>query len=169
MDRASSVQLLVMDVDGVLTDGSIMLDNHGNEIKRFHVRDGAGLRLWQHVGYATAIITGRRGMALRHRVNELGIDHVIQGSTNKAQDLEDLAEDLDLDLSEIAMIGDDLPDLGVMKCSGYPVAVADAAAEVRAVADYVTTAPGGRGAVRETIEHLLKARDEWKVALRMYG
>lgn len=168
-DAARQIRLLCLDVDGVLTDGGIRIDDHGIETKRFHVRDGTGLRIWTGLGYHAAIITGRRGMAVRHRAHELGIARVVQGSANKPDSLRELLSALDLRASEAAMLGDDVPDLSVMKLCGYPMAVADAAPEVRALAEYVTTASGGHGAVREAVEYLLKARDEWEAGLRLFA
>lgn len=164
-----NIELICLDVDGVLTDGGIHIDDLGRETKRFHVRDGLGLRLWQHLGGEVAIITGRSGAAVRHRAGELGINHVFQGSRDKVADFGHLLDDLDLAASQAAFIGDDLPDLPVMRLAGYPIAVADAAREVRDIAEYVTTRPGGLGAVREAVEHLLKAQDRWDEALELFG
>lgn len=168
-DSTRQIRLLCLDVDGVLTDGGIHIDDRGIETKRFHVRDGTGLRIWTGLGYHAAIITGRRGMAVRHRANELGIRHVIQGSSDKPGAFGDLLTRLDLRASEAAMLGDDLPDLSVLKLCGYPMAVADAVPEVRRAAAFVTTAHGGRGAVREAVEHLLKERDEWEAGLQLFS
>ena len=163
------IQLICLDVDGVLTDGGIYLDDQGVETKRFHVRDGLGLNIWKKLGGELAIITGRSGLAVRHRADELGIEHVFQGSTDKVADFGRLLNDLGLTASQAAMIGDDLPDLPVLRLCGYPMAVADAAREVREEADYITTRPGGLGAVREAVEHLLKAQDRWDEALELFG
>jgi YrbI family 3-deoxy-D-manno-octulosonate 8-phosphate phosphatase len=158
---AEKVQLLLLDVDGVLTDGSIQIDDHGVETKRFHVRDGTGIKIWTRLGFQIAIITGRRGTAVRHRANELGIQHLVQGSLDKLADIANLLNSLRLAASQVAMLGDDLPDLPLMKLVGYPMAVADAVPEVRELAEYVTLRPGGHAAVREAIEHLLQAKDRW--------
>ena len=168
-DDAERIQLLCLDVDGVLTDGGLYLDDHGVETKRFHVRDGAGLRMWMRVGGHVALITGRRGMAVRHRADELGIRHVLQGSGDKLSDFRGLLQHLGLNASEAAMMGDDLPDLPIMQMCGYPMAVSDAVPEVRAVARFVTVRPGGHGAVREAIEHLLQARKLLDEARRTFG
>ena len=165
---AAQVQLLCLDVDGVLTDGSINLDDHGVETKRFHVRDGTALRIWMDLGFHVAIITGRRGMVVRHRATELGITHVIQGSSDKRRDFDQLLEQLELASEQAAMLGDDLPDSSVMRACGYPMAVADAVAEIKQIAAFTTVRPGGHGAVREAIEHLLKARKQWNQALAMF-
>ena len=165
---ADKVQLLCLDVDGVMTDGSIWIDDLGIETKRFHVRDGTGIKMWMRLGFQVAIITGRRGMAVRHRANELGIQHLLQGSSDKLADFGNLLNGLGLSASESAMLGDDLPDLPIMKLVGYPMAVSDAVSEVRAVADFVTTRPGGHAAVREAIEHLLQAKERWKDARSLF-
>ena len=169
MSDAERIQLLCLDVDGVLTDGGLYIDDHGVETKRFHVRDGAGLRMWIRMGGHVALITGRRGMAVRHRADELGIRHVLQGSTDKLSDFRGLLEHLNIKASEAAMMGDDLPDLPIMRMCGYPMAVSDAAPEVRAIARFVTVRPGGQGAVREAIEHLLAARKLLDEARNTFG
>ena len=168
MPDATHVKLLCLDVDGVMTDGSIMLDDNAVETKRFHVRDGTGMRVWSRVGYQLAIITGRSGQALVHRARELEVKHVFQGVKNKAECFRDLLASLGLDASEAAMLGDDLPDLPLLKICGYPMAVSDAVHEVRQVAAFTTSLPGGSGAVREAIEHLLVARGQWKEAVALF-
>ncbi|MCA9284179.1 MAG: HAD hydrolase family protein [Phycisphaerales bacterium] len=165
---ATRIQLLCLDVDGVLTDGSILIDDRGVETKRFNVRDGAGMRIWTRLGNEIAVITARKGLALRHRLHELGIRHVISGAGDKGAAFGALLQDLDLRASQAAMIGDDLADLAVLTLCGYPIAVADAVDEVREAAAFVTSRPGGRGAVREAIEHLLHAQDRWDEALALY-
>ncbi len=167
-ERIEAIQMLILDVDGVLTDGSIRLDDLGREIKRFSCKDGLGLRLWQRLGYEVAILTGRDGQAVQHRSRELGIHHVIQGRMDKRNALHELLGSLELDASQVAMVGDDIPDLPVMRLVGYPIAVADAVPEVCEAAAYVTTQPGGQGAVREAVEHLLKAKDRWEDALALF-
>ena len=165
---ASSITLLALDVDGVLTDGSILLDDDGREIKRFNVRDGFGIKLWQKMGFTVAIITARSGRALQHRARELGIEHVAQGANDKASALAQLVERAKTPPEHIAYLADDWPDLAVLRRVGYPMAVADADPVVRAAAAYITTRPGGRGAVREAIEHLLTAKGLLDRALRLY-
>ncbi len=152
-----------------MTDGSINLDDNGVETKRFNVRDGAGLRLWARLGYQVAIITGRGGGALRHRARELGIANVVQDASDKAAAFETLLRTLSLPAAQAAILADDLPDLPVMRRAGYPMAVADAAPEVIEAAAYVTNRPGGSGAVREAIEHLLRARQRWEEAAGLFA
>lgn len=165
----AKVELLVLDVDGVLTDGSILLDDDGRETKRFNIRDGLGLRVWMRLGFKAAVITGRTGGAVKHRMAELGIEDVVQGSQRKGEALAGLAVRTGVGLDRIACIGDDWPDLAVMRRVGYPMAVADADPRVRAAAVYVTKSPGGRGAVREAVEHLLDAKGLMDRALALYG
>ncbi len=166
---AAGIDLLCLDVDGVLTDGSIHLDDGGVETKRFHVRDGTGIRIWARLGYHVALITGRSGKALQHRAVELDIRHVIQGSTDKARALQELLDELSLKPSQAAILADDLPDLPMMRKAGYAMAVADAVPEVRQAAEFVTTRAGGDGAVREAVEHLLRAKGRWDEAVDLYG
>ncbi|MHC4421055.1 MAG: KdsC family phosphatase [Planctomycetota bacterium] len=166
---AANIELLCLDVDGVMTDGGIRLDDNAVETKRFHVRDGTGIKIWMKLGYHVAIITGRTGQVVGHRARELGITHVIQGTRDKAASLDQLLGELSLPAEHAAVMADDLPDLPMMRRAGYAVAVADAVEEVRAEAAFVTTRPGGQGAVREVVEHLLKARDRWQEAVGFFG
>ena len=161
VQAAAQVRLLCLDVDGVLTDGSIFLNDDGVETKRFFVRDGTGLRAWQRAGGTIAIITGRGGKAVQRRADELGIDIVRSGVGRKGPVFESILNELGIEAAEAAMVGDDLPDLPILERCGYPVAVQDAIPEVRRAARLVTERPGGHGAVREVVEHLLKARGEW--------
>jgi 3-deoxy-D-manno-octulosonate 8-phosphate phosphatase (KDO 8-P phosphatase) len=162
------IRLLCLDVDGVLTDGSVLIDDAGVETKRFFVRDGTAIRMWQRSGGLIAIITGRRGEALRHRARELGIEHLLEGVDRKGEAFDALLASLGVDAEEAAMVGDDLPDLPILERCGYPVAVRDAAAEIIDAACHVTTATGGRGAVREVVEMLLKARGDWDSSVERY-
>jgi len=164
----AKIRLLCLDVDGVLTDGGIAIDDAGHETKRFHVRDGAALRMWSRLGLEIAVITGRNGMALRHRLRELGVRHVIAGSKEKGAAFESLLAELGLAADECAMIGDDLPDLPIQRRCGLPIAVRDASPEVHALARLVTERPGGNGAVREAVEHILKSQGRWEEAVRHF-
>ncbi len=164
----SDLALLALDVDGVLTDGSIYISDDGQETKRFHVRDGFALNVCRKLGFKVAIITGRSGQALRHRAAELGIEHVIQGASDKGAALDALAKTTGVKPARMAYVGDDWPDLPVMKRVGYPMAVADADPRIRALAAFVTTRPGGHGAVREAVEHLLTRLGRIDEALRLY-
>lgn len=164
----AQIKLLCLDVDGVLTDGGIAIDDAGHETKRFHVRDGAALRMWSRLGYETAVITGRNGMALRHRLRELGVRHVVSGSKEKGAAFEALLGEVGIAADAVAMIGDDLPDLPILRRCGLPIAVRDAAQEVLDIAKFVTARPGGSGAVREAIEHILKGQGRWTEAVRTF-
>jgi 3-deoxy-D-manno-octulosonate 8-phosphate phosphatase (KDO 8-P phosphatase) len=165
----SKIRLLILDVDGVLTDGRIIFDSAGHETKEFHVRDGSGLKYWIRSGGQAAILSGRESQIVLRRAEELGVTLVEQGAQDKLPGLERLLVAAGCTAEEAAYIGDDLPDLPVFHRVGFRVAVADAVAEVRAAADYVTQAPGGRGAVRETVELLLKAQNRWPRIMERYG
>ncbi len=158
-----------MDVDGVLTDGRVSIDEEGRPLRAFHIRDGLGIRWFQRLGGTVVFLTGKESRGLEHRAEELDVEHVIQGSEDKLGDLTKYLDDtLRISLQETAMIGDDLPDLPVLERCGYPIAVADAAAEVRHAARFVTSLGGGHGAVREAIEHLLKIAGRWNEVVEHY-
>jgi YrbI family 3-deoxy-D-manno-octulosonate 8-phosphate phosphatase len=163
------IELILSDVDGVLTDGGILFDNQGIEIKKFHIRDGLGIRLWQRAGYRFGILTARNSHIVKIRAAELGIDIVRQGFEEKLPVLQELLRELGLSPQQTCYIGDDLTDLAVIRHVGLGVAVADAAADVRAAARHVTTLGGGHGAVRELIESLLKTKGDWEALLRRYA
>jgi 3-deoxy-D-manno-octulosonate 8-phosphate phosphatase (KDO 8-P phosphatase) len=165
----TDIKLLLLDVDGVLTDGSILLDETGRQIMRFHVRDGLGIKAWRTLGLSVGILTSRSGRALTHRAAELGIDLVEQGAGDKLVTFENICRRTGVLPEQVAYLGDDLPDLPVLCRVGYPMAVRDAAAEVQQVAKYITKQPGGRGAVRDAIEHLLSAMGRWDEVLESYG
>jgi YrbI family 3-deoxy-D-manno-octulosonate 8-phosphate phosphatase len=156
------VRLLVLDADGTLTDGGIHVDGHGVETKRFHVRDGFGMRAWMRSGREIAVVTGRGELALRHRLADLGVQHVVTASGPKGAVLDQLLERLGVPADEAAAMGDDLPDMPLLARVGYPMAVADAVPEVREMAAWVAQSTGGNGAVREGIEHLLRAAGAWQ-------
>ena len=157
--RLRGVQLLVMDVDGVLTDGGIYYTERGDEIKRFDVRDGQGLVLLRQMGVLTAVITRRRSAIVQRRADELGIVEVHQGATDKRALLEALLARRGLRASEVVYVGDDVGDLSAMQLVGVPVAVADAVRPVKDAAVYVTRARGGHGAVRELCDAIVQAKD----------
>ena len=155
------MELLLLDVDGVLTDGGVTLGPEGEEWKTFHIRDGLALRLWQRAGCRAGLVTGRTSHAVERRAAELGIAIVRQGVTDKAAAVAAITAECGLDAARAAFMGDDLPDLAAMAACGVALAPADACAEVRAAAAVVTALPGGRGAVREAIERLRAARGAW--------
>ncbi|MEX2359226.1 MAG: HAD hydrolase family protein [Pirellulaceae bacterium] len=167
-DRCRPIELLLTDVDGVLTDGGVSFSNEGIESKQFNIRDGLGIKLWRKAGYRCGLITGRNSQVVRLRSVELGIEIVRQGVAVKLPVVEEVMRQLKLSPEQVAYIGDDLPDLPVIKAVGLGVAVGDAAGEVQEGADYVTTAAGGRGAVRETIELILKAKKTWHDVIQEY-
>ena len=162
---AHKVRLLVLDADGTLTDGGIHVDAHGVESKRFSVRDGFAVRCWLRSGRELAVITGRGEMALRHRLTDLGVRHLVSASGPKGPVIEALLANLGVPAAETAAMGDDLPDLPMLHRVGYPMAVGDAVPEVRAASAWTATAHGGHGAVREAIEHLLRAAGEWQAVV----
>jgi 3-deoxy-D-manno-octulosonate 8-phosphate phosphatase (KDO 8-P phosphatase) len=152
------VRLAIFDVDGVMTDGTLYIGPQGEALKAFNILDGHGVKMLQAAGVAAAILSGRTSEAVAHRARELSIAHVVQGAGDKVAAFERLAGALRVDPSACAFVGDDLPDLEVMKRCGLAVAVAGAVDEVKAVAHYVTRAPGGGGAVREFCELVLRPR-----------
>ncbi|MBT8341373.1 MAG: HAD-IIIA family hydrolase [Desulfatitalea sp.] len=160
-DRLKRVRLMLLDVDGVLTAGEIIYGDSGEQYKVFNVKDGLGIRMLQQAGIRVGIVTGRSGKALMHRCRNLDIDLVFDGVKNKAMALVEARERTGIDPAATAFIGDDLPDLAIMCRVGLAVAVADAHEMVRAAAHLTTQAAGGRGAVREISEAILKARDQW--------
>jgi 3-deoxy-D-manno-octulosonate 8-phosphate phosphatase (KDO 8-P phosphatase) len=166
--RASRVKLLLMDCDGVLTDGRIILFADGDEQKSFHTRDGQGLVLLHRAGIKTGIISGRTSSVVEKRASELSIAYVLQGIVSKTAACADLLAALDLELSEVGYVGDDLADIELMNRVGFAIAVADAATEAKAAAHYTTMLPGGFGAVREACEIILKAQGHWKGLLEHY-
>ncbi len=157
----AALRLLVLDVDGVLTDGSVMYSDSGEEFKRFHVRDGVGIKLWQRAGHRVAFLSGRSSPAVSRRAAELGVTLVLQGHADKSAALDEILTACGMTAAEACAVGDDLPDLPVLTRVGLAVAVADACPEVRAAAGHVTMAPGGSGAVREVVEHVLKLQGRW--------
>jgi YrbI family 3-deoxy-D-manno-octulosonate 8-phosphate phosphatase len=166
--RCIAIELILADVDGVLTDGGIIYDNQGIEIKRFHARDGLGIKLWQRAGFQFGLITSRTSHLVKLRAAELGIEHLRQGFEEKLPAAREVMRQLGVTDQQVCFIGDDLPDLAVMQSVGLGVAVADAAAEVKGAAGYVTKRGGGSGAVRETIELVLKAKGRWDDLVQKY-
>lgn len=158
--RARQIRLLLLDVDGVLTDGSLYYGNNGEELKSFNIQDGLGIKLLQRKGIRVGIITGRSSVLVTRRAEELGIDLVVQGREDKLTALEDLLDKHPYQMNEIAFLGDDLPDLAVIRRVGLGVAVANARPIVAEHALWQTTACGGSGAVRELAEMLLQAQDK---------
>ena len=166
--RARAVRLLILDVDGVLTDGSLYFTAQGEEMKRFDVRDGHGLRMLADAGVPVAIVSGRRSDAVARRAEGLGIDEVIQGIDDKLGACRELAQRHGIVLDQCAAMGDDLPDLPVLRRVIFSASVPGAPAVVRAAAHYVTEREGGRGAVRELCEFILSAQGSLERAVERY-
>lgn len=169
-ERLRRIRLLLLDVDGVLTDGRIIYDAQGIETKAFDVKDGHGLKLLQRSGVQVGIITGRQSEVVNIRARELGIDIVYQGVKDKLVPFEEVLQNLRLTADEVAYMGDDLPDLPVLRRAGWAVAPADAVGEIKPYVHYVTVGPGGRGAVREVCDLLLRERGHWtEMTSRYFG
>ena len=160
--KLKSIQLLLLDVDGVLTDGTIIYNHDGSETKIFNVKDGLGLKLTMEAGIKVGIVSGRQSPALDHRCRDLGIRYAFGGIQDKAQILEKIVGLTGVVPENTAYVGDDLPDLPLMRRVGLSIAVADASKTVLQNADWTTATAGGCGAVREVCEALLKARGEWE-------
>jgi YrbI family 3-deoxy-D-manno-octulosonate 8-phosphate phosphatase len=166
--RCRRVELILSDVDGVLTDGGIWYDNQGIELKGFHIRDGLGIKLWQRAGFRFGLLTARTSHIVKLRASELNLELVRQGFEDKLPVALEMIRACGLAPEQTCYIGDDLTDLSVIRRVGLGVAVADAATEVRSAAALVTELPGGRGAVRELIETILKAKSRWEDAVQRY-
>lgn len=166
--NARNIRLLVLDVDGVLTDGHLWFGNNGEELKAFDIQDGLGIKLLARGGIATAIITGRRSALVTRRAQELGIQHVLQGREDKQQALIELCADLGLNPAEIAYMGDDLPDLGAIRSAGLGLVPANAHSFVASHADHRTARSGGHGAVREACELILASQGKLDALLESY-
>ena len=163
-----AIRCLALDVDGVLTKGEIVYTSSGEEIKVFHAKDGLGLTLAHRMGLKTAIITGRTSPMVERRAKELHISHMQMGSHNKSVGLQELLHILDLEAHEVAYMGDDLNDLGIMSMVGLAMTPQDGAPEVKQLAHYICQAKGGEGAVREAVEYILKQEGLWEDAVRSY-
>jgi len=166
--RCGPVELLLVDVDGVLTDGVIAIDDNGIETKHFHVRDGSAFDLWRKSGKRAAILSGRRAPAVNRRAAELGIAPVIQGARDKGGPFRTLIAEMGLEASQVCYVGDDLADLPILNAVGLAACPADAAAEVCRAAHLVTRARGGRGAIREVVETILKHQGVWDGLVARY-
>jgi len=165
---AARIRLVIFDVDGVLTDGSLFIGDDGQEYKAFHSRDGHGMKMLQRTGVHIAIITGRTSQVVKHRVADLGIEHVYQGQRDKLVAFERLVHDLALDSAEIAYVGDDVVDLPVMRRVGLAIAVQDAHPLVKQHAHWQTPSKGGRGAARDVCEMIMEAQGTLQAQLQEY-
>lgn len=166
---AQQIRLLVLDVDGVMTDGRIIYGQNGDELKAFHSQDGFGIKLVQFYNIEVAIITGRRSASVDRRANELGIQHLVQGREDKLVALRELLTTIGVELREVAYMGDDLSDLSAMLAVGLCCAPADAHPEITAIAHYTAQRGGGFGAVRELCDQLLLARNQYQQAISRYS
>ncbi len=160
--------MLALDVDGVLTNGQVILGNNGQEFKAFNIRDGLGIKLAQEAGIVVAIITGRTSEVVERRAAELGITEIYQGIGEKLPVLHNLIEKYGLSMTQVAYIGDDLNDLPIIKSVGFGATVADGAEEVKKHAVYVSPLKGGKGAVREVLEFILKSQAKWDKLIAKY-
>jgi len=166
--KLEKIRLLAMDVDGVLTDGTIVVNADGSESKSFSALDGHGLKLWKRVGLEVAWISGRTSEPTRRRAKQLEVVHVFEECHDKLPVIAKLIADLGLNAENVAYIGDDLPDLPVIRYVGFGAAVANAVAEVKHYADYLTKCSGGKGAVREVVEHILRNTGRWETLMNRY-
>ncbi|MEQ8253907.1 MAG: HAD hydrolase family protein [Smithellaceae bacterium] len=160
-EKLQHIKILIMDVDGVMTDGRIIINDDGRETKNFDVRDGHGIKLVQRYGIEVALLTGRQSEVVKHRANELGITEVHQKIFNKKEVFTEILQKNNLNANQAAFIGDDIIDIPVLKEAGFSATVADAIDIVKKTVDYVTKNKGGRGAVREVCEMLLQAQGRW--------
>ena len=166
--KLKSIKILILDVDGVLTDGRVIYTDSGEEIKRFDVRDGHGLKLLMRSGIEVILLTGRESKVVLHRARDLGIEHVYQKALNKIEVYKTILAQRNLEDKEVGFVGDDLVDLPVLRKVGFAAAVPDAVPEVKEIVDYITTKKGGEGAVREICELLLKAQNKWEAVTEKY-
>ncbi|MDD5113762.1 MAG: 3-deoxy-manno-octulosonate-8-phosphatase KdsC [Methylobacter sp.] len=168
VEKAKKLKLLILDVDGVLTDGKLFFDNQGNEYKSFHARDGHGIKLLRQTGVEVAVISGRKSASVALRMKNLGIEHVYQGHEHKVAAFNEIIEKLAITPEQAAHVGDDVLDLPVMIRVGLAIAVNDANFAVKQRADWVTTLPGGQGAVREVCDFIMQAQGTFDSVLSAY-
>ena len=164
-----NIKILVLDVDGTLTDGKIYVDDKDNSFKAFNVKDGFALVNWLKLGGEVAILTGKKSNIVEKRAKELGIKYIIQGPKNKKQDLKNLLKELNITFENVAYMGDDLNDLGVMKSVGFSACPKDSVQEVLEITNFISSKNGGDGAVREFLEHIMKKNGMWKKILEKYS
>ncbi len=169
IETCAQIELILSDVDGVMTDGGIHVLDDGSQMVTFHIRDGMGVRLWREAGKRFGIVSGRGLEAIRRRAADLWLDIVRVGVDDKLPAVDAIAQELMISRRQICYIGDDLLDLAVIRSVGLGVAVADAVEDVRAAAKYVTSVPGGRAAVREVVELILKNTGRWDDVIQRYG
>jgi 3-deoxy-D-manno-octulosonate 8-phosphate phosphatase (KDO 8-P phosphatase) len=168
VEKAKKLKLLILDVDGVLTDGKLFFDNQGNEYKSFHARDGHGIKLLRQTGVEVAVISGRKSNSVALRMKNLGIEHVYQGHENKQAAFNEILEKIGITPEQAAHVGDDLLDLPIMIRVGLAIAVSDANFAVKQRADWCTSLPGGHGAVREVCDFIMQAQGRFDEVLNFY-
>jgi len=167
-EKAKKLKLLILDVDGVLTDGKLFFDHQGNEYKSFHARDGHGIKLLRQTGVEVAVISGRKSNSVALRMKNLGIEHVYQGHENKRAAFNEVIEKIGITSEQTAHVGDDLLDLPIMIRVGLSIAVADANLAVKQRADWYTKLPGGHGAVREVCDFIMQAQGHFDEVVNAY-
>lgn len=169
IENIRNISVLILDVDGVMTDGKIIVDDLGNEMKHFDVKDGHGIKLLMRYGIDVLILTGRTSKVVEHRARDLGVTEYYQGAINKLETFNEILDTKGITEQSVAFIGDDLIDIPVLQRVGFSVAVADACREAKEAASYVTVKKGGHGAVREVCEIILKAQGKWDAVAHRYG
>ena len=168
IEKMKTIRLLVLDVDGVMTDGKIIMNDMGREIKNFDVKDGHGIKILMRCGIDVILLTGRRSAVVEHRAKDIGIEEVYQGIFNKLEKFEEILQNKSFNYENIAFVGDDIVDIPLLKRVGFSVAVADAAEDVKKCVDYITKKAGGDGAVREVCELILQAQGKWVDVAKRY-
>lgn len=168
LEKARTIRLLILDVDGVLTDGRLVFDDRGREYKAFHSRDGHGIRMLGRSGVQVAVISGRKSEPVARRMASLGVEHVYQGHEDKRLAFGQLCSKLEIQPAQVAHVGDDFPDLPLMRMAGLGIAVHDAHEAVRKHADWCTRLPGGAGAVREVCDLIMTSQHTYEAALQTY-
>ena len=168
MQNLANIRMLVLDVDGVLTDGTLVINSDGTETKFFNSLDGHGIKMWKRAGLDVAILSGRLSGPTRYRAKQLEIEHVFEDCHNKLPVLDEFLKKINLPSESVAYMGDDVVDLPVMRYVGFSIASANAVDEVKQYADYVTMRTGGNGAVREAIEYILKKSGKWQDLMKRY-
>lgn len=169
MEQAKAIKLVILDVDGVMSDGALYIDENGLQHRRFDIKDGMGTVILPMMGIEVAIITSRKSGAVRFRAKELRIERYYEGIRKKTEAYEEIKADMGIEDHEVCYVGDDLVDISMMRRVGLPVSVADGVAEVKEAAVYITKAKGGHGAVREVAELILKTQGKWEKILAKIG
>lgn len=168
LEKVKKIKLLLLDVDGVLTDGRIIYDSRGRDLKLFDVHDGLGVYILRKAGIKTILITAKDSKTIRFRAQDMQVEAVFKNISPKSAILDKILKTYKVDISEVCFVGDDLVDLCLMKRVGLPIAVSNASSYIKDVASYVTSKDGGRGAVREIAELILKSQGKWDEVLKIY-